>query len=46
MARIQQLQPSTFTLKILDDELSCMAMMHALGDEYKQAFHLVACPPH
>ena len=35
MARIQQLWPSTFTLKTLDDELSCMAMMHALGDEYK-----------
>jgi hypothetical protein len=35
MASIQQLRPSTFNLKTLDDELSCMAMMHALGDEYK-----------
>ena len=35
MARIQQLRPSTFTLKTLDNELSCMAMMHALGDKYK-----------
>jgi hypothetical protein len=35
MARIQQLRPSTFDLKTSDAELSCMAMMHALGDEYK-----------
>ena len=35
MARIQQLCPSTFTLKTSDNELSCMAMMHALGDDYK-----------
>ena len=35
MARIQQLRPSTFTLKTSDDELSCMAMMHALSDKYK-----------
>ena len=35
MARIQQLHPTTFTLKTLDNELSCMAMMHALGDESK-----------
>ena len=35
MARIQQLHPTTFTLKTSDDELSCMAMMHVLGDEYK-----------
>jgi len=35
MARIQQLYPSSFDLKISDDELSCMVMMHALGEEYK-----------
>ena len=35
MARIQQLRPSTFTLKTSDNDLSCMAMMHALGDEYR-----------
>ena len=35
MAWIQQLCPFTFTLKTSDDELSCMAMMHALGNEYK-----------
>jgi hypothetical protein len=35
MARIQQLRPSTFDLKTSDAKLSCMAMMHALGDEYK-----------
>ena len=35
MARIQQLHPTTFTLKTSDDKMSCMAMMHALGDEYK-----------
>ena len=34
-ALVQQLRPSTFTLKTSDDKLSCMAMMHALGDEYK-----------
>ena len=43
MARIQQLQPSsTFTLKTSDNELSCMAMMHALGDEYKHFTSLLA----
>jgi hypothetical protein len=35
MANIQQLRPSTLDLKTSDDELSCMAMMHALGNEYK-----------
>ena len=35
MAQIQQLRPTTFNLKTSDDKLSCMAMMHALGNEYK-----------
>jgi len=34
MARIQELCPTSFDLKTLDAELSCMAMMHALGPEY------------
>jgi len=34
MARIQELHPTSFDLKTLDAELSCMAMMHALGPEY------------
>jgi hypothetical protein len=35
MASIQQLRPSTFNLKTSDDELTCMAIRHALGNEYK-----------
>ena len=42
MARIQQLRPTTFTLKTSDDKLSCMAMMHALGNEYKHFTSLLA----
>jgi hypothetical protein len=34
MARIQELRPISFDLKTSDAELSCMAMMHALGPEY------------
>jgi hypothetical protein len=34
MARIQELRPISFGLKTSDAELSCMAMMHALGPEY------------
>ncbi|KIJ19453.1 hypothetical protein PAXINDRAFT_36378, partial [Paxillus involutus ATCC 200175] len=34
MSRIQELCPSTFTLKDLDNELFCMAMIHSLGKDY------------
>jgi len=34
MARIQELHPTSFNLKTLDAELSCMAMMHALKPKY------------
>jgi len=34
MARIQELRPTSFELKTLHAELSCMAMMHAPGPEY------------
>ncbi|KIK81009.1 hypothetical protein PAXRUDRAFT_763655, partial [Paxillus rubicundulus Ve08.2h10] len=34
MSRIQELHPSSFTLKDLDDELSCMAMIRSLGKDY------------
>jgi hypothetical protein len=33
MARIQELRPISFNLKTSDAELSCMAMMHALGHD-------------
>jgi len=34
MARIQELRPPCFDLNTSDAELSCMAIMHALGPEY------------
>ena len=46
MARIQQLRPTTFPLKTSDDEPSCMAMMHDLGDEYKHFGSSLASPSH
>ncbi|KAF8551896.1 hypothetical protein OG21DRAFT_1486624 [Imleria badia] len=34
MSRIKELHPSSFDLAKLDDELACMAMIHALGPDY------------
>ena len=34
MARIQELHPTSFDSKTSDPDLSCLAMMHALGAEY------------
>ena len=39
MQNIQDLQPSAFTLKDLDDELHSMALIHSLPDEYKSLSH-------
>ncbi|KIJ09221.1 hypothetical protein PAXINDRAFT_25082, partial [Paxillus involutus ATCC 200175] len=39
MSRIQELRPSAFTLKDLDDELACMAMSHSLG---KDSYHFTS----
>jgi len=38
MAKVQELQPTdsskAYTIKELDQELVCMAMVHSLGEEY------------
>ena len=39
MQNIQDLRPTAFTLKDLDNELHSMALIHSLPDEYKSLLH-------
>ena len=39
MQNIQDLQPTAFTLKDLDNELHSMALIHSLHDRYKSLLH-------
>jgi len=41
MHKIQNSHPNTFNLQKLDEKLTCMAMIHALPDDYANFTSLV-----